>query len=315
MTMIWLQAVTGHGYFPTECTDIPTYYNKLDVKRYCAVFGGFGGVYWFLATYIISILTSALGITKFLHNGPFAILSDNGALNGLLTWRFVLAYASVMVSLITKALLAAVLMVFATGHRRGGNLYDRSTMIMISNVSFLMINIFPNILMAIICIASTTGCSKKLADIIFNYPALLILPAFTHFKVGPKTLSFCGNSTNISQRHHLVVSKKCTIINMTLTLFFFGLVMVISHVVLGDAIFGKEASSSFEFFFGVIMPPIVFSSITLTLIFLALEKQFCCSGSQNYFFPCCCGPRCYNFRNEYINTATNNELHEGIKLQ
>ena len=311
MTMIWLLAFADAKRLnPTglpECTDAE--YLSPQFKNFCAVFGGFGGTYWFFTSYAISVITSALGITKFLQNGPFAILSNNGTLNGLLTWRFILAYYSVMLSLITKAIFAAVLMGLASGGHDGPSThrYDRSTKIWIYALMFIMMNIFPHILMSIINIASSTGCSKKMMDIIFNYPALLILPAFTHFAVGPETLSCCGKWGDNYQRHRLVISTKCTIINMALTLLFYGLVMVISCFVVGD-VSATPGMGACELFFGYVMPPILISSVALTLIFLSLEKQCCCSGSQRCFCSCCCGPQCYEFRKEYINTVTKNEV-------
>jgi hypothetical protein len=287
MTMIWLLAIVDRSG-----------------GSHSAVFGGFGGVPVFFTTYAISVITSALGITKFLQNGPCAILSNNGTLSGMLTWKFILAYYSVMLSLVTKAIFAAVIMAFASG---SNIYYDRFPLICIYVVTFLMLNIFPHILLSIICIASSTGCNKKMAEIIFNYPALLILPAFSYFVVGPETLPCCGQSRNNSERHHLVISKKCTIINMALTLLFYGIVMVIPCVGLGDVEFVPNMCVC-RFFYGIVIPTFLLGSVTLTLLFLALDKQCCCASSQKCFCSCCCGPHCYEFRKDYINTRGNNEV-------
>ena len=57
----------------------------------CAVYGGLGGEAWFIASFIISIMTGSFGITKFLQVGPFSVLSTDGFLGGIFKCRFVLA--------------------------------------------------------------------------------------------------------------------------------------------------------------------------------------------------------------------------------
>merc|ERR1712226_1614183 len=112
MTIIWLSA-RGDNSFQHYCMETWKNYDKeCDVRfnsldappeychnhpelNKCAVFSGLGGAAWFFTTYAISIITGALGITKFLQVGPFSVLSEKGPLNGLLRWRFVLAFFAV----------------------------------------------------------------------------------------------------------------------------------------------------------------------------------------------------------------------------
>ena len=71
-------------------------------KNLNAIYGGSKGSFY--VTYLISIGTASLGITKYLLNGPYHVLSGEGFLNGLLTWRFFLAYLATMTSMMGKML-------------------------------------------------------------------------------------------------------------------------------------------------------------------------------------------------------------------
>ena len=58
------------------------------------------GFSWFFLTYFISGVTATLGVTKLLQVGPCSVLSNEGTLGGLLTWRFVLTYFAIFWSLV-----------------------------------------------------------------------------------------------------------------------------------------------------------------------------------------------------------------------
>ena len=66
-----------------------------DINR-CAVFSGAGGLPWFLVTFSLSVYSCTIGITNFLRNGPFSVLS------GMATARFGIAVSAVGSSLGTK---------------------------------------------------------------------------------------------------------------------------------------------------------------------------------------------------------------------
>merc|ERR1712108_1366 len=82
---------------------------------------------------------------------------------------------------------------------------------------FFLVNIIINMILSMIGIASVTGLNKKLIKTIFNYPALLLLPVFTHIAVGHGDLSTCLRSKDTSERKQLVVSKSMTVLNIGLT--------------------------------------------------------------------------------------------------
>merc|ERR1712165_365623 len=86
----------------------PIYCANHPENNECAVYGGLGGMAWFFTTYIISIITGALGITKFLQGGPFSVLTSEGALNGICRCRFFLAFLAVMTSIVTKGTFIAI---------------------------------------------------------------------------------------------------------------------------------------------------------------------------------------------------------------
>ena len=56
----------------------------------------------FYVTFSISVLTSTLGITKYLLKGPFRILPEKGFLNGMITCRFFFLYITIVMSVMGK---------------------------------------------------------------------------------------------------------------------------------------------------------------------------------------------------------------------
>ena len=229
MTMIMIQATFGILHIVSDSDDVVS--GDVIISRincsienwehwknnYCAAFGGFGGVYWFLITYAISLGTGTLGLTQFLQTGPCAILTQNGHLRGMLTWRFIIASFATMLSLVTKVVFSGIMMEIASelGFHRGGvagGVVFHGPIIT-SALIFFALNILPHVILSLTCVAMATGCSKKYFKIIFGYPALCLLPAFTYFVVGPRSVG----CQNVDQRKELIVSKKLTVLNIILT--------------------------------------------------------------------------------------------------
>ena len=163
------------------------------------MFEGPGGLPWFFVTFGISIFSSSLGITKFLQNGPCAILPNSGLLGGLLNLEFILVFISVMFAIVAKGVFALLM----TGAAFGDN-YS----IMISGLIFLGVNILPHILCAVIWISWSTGFNRKLYKLILDYPALVLLPVFTYYSVGPKKLPRCSQEKSRSIDSHIILSRK-----------------------------------------------------------------------------------------------------------
>ena len=179
-------------------------------------------------------------------------------------------------------------------------------MIMIS--IFFLLNILPNVLFSITNVALSTGCSKQFIEIIFGYPAILILPAFTYFSIGPKNILCCkgSNYTNLNPR--LAFSKRLTLINMALTFIQYTITPIITDLLLGG---GCNAS----LYFGVLCSGVFILSMLFTIIFLVLDMQCCCSRCQ--MCSCCwgcCSPNCCGISKDFISTRIDQDSLEIIEL-
>ena len=154
----------------------------------CAVFGEAGGALWFFITFGTSVITGSLGITLFLQNGPFSVLSRTGPLWGMLRCKFILANQVLMWSIITKVVQIGIWIgitktsyVQAIGKVLGT--YDEAiaeednnalTLIAITFFLFLTV-IFPNLLYSCYSTASVTGVDMNFFEVILRYPAAWIL--------------------------------------------------------------------------------------------------------------------------------------------
>ena len=333
MTIIWLSTMrdnsystycsskyscTNHTYTDNECEarvtticylnggndtinnflDVPPEYcaNHLEVNT-CAVFSGFGGVAWFFTTYAISIITGSLGITKFLQVGPFSVLSEKGPLNGLLRWRFVLAFFAVGSSMVTKGVFIAWNIFLDTGSSFIENALGTSgqTATLIA-VTVLLIGTLtvPNLLFSLISIGCSTGFNRKFLEVILRYPASWMLPITTFFTIGP-TKSNCSSDAN-RPRSYLGFSKKNSIINMILTVVMYA--ALISYFRSYDS----ELSWKMNIFF-----VILFVSLILNTSYFLLDLPCCYFGSNKCLCVCCCGPECYE-TNVHVIDASQNEL-------
>ena len=279
-----------------------------DQMNRCAVFGGFGGVPWFFTTYVISIITGSLGITKFLQVGPFSLLSNEGALGGICKWRFFLAYLAVMFSIVTKGFLIGIFISFArwsTGiMHRFGTSDDTQTLIALLADLFIIF-IVPNLIFAFVSIASSTGLNKKFFKIIFNYPAAWMLPIATYFVIGPLKISCCLKQKYL--KNELGVSKKLSAINMTLTVLIYVAIIFYFHSTL--LLFLLKYSHDIFVILLIPFVPSLILSLIFNIIFLLLDEKCCCivfSRSQNCFCSSCCGSNCFEHEVYYINTISDN---------
>ena len=311
MTMIMVQATFGLLHIVSDTDDheidCSIIYWEHWKNNYCAAFGGLGGVRWFLITYAISLGTGALGLTQFLQTGPCAILTQNGHLRGMLKWKFIIASFATLLSLVTKVVFVAIMMEIASelGSHRGGILGGGvfHETIIVSVLIFFALNILPHIILAAMCVALGTGCNKKYLNIIFGYPAICLLSAFTYFVVGPRTIS-CSAEQNpdFHERKEVVVSKKLTVLNIIFSSILYCVVIGILWTLGHDNIKGFE-------WFGTVFTPIFVIGIITNIIFLSLDQTCCFSRSQQCFCTCCCGPSCYDLRCRYIdNTSAGNEI-------
>ena len=64
----------------------------------------------FYINFTISSLTASFGMTKYLLTGPCRLIPIHGYLNGVISWRFLLAYITILLSLMAKTFLAIGIM-------------------------------------------------------------------------------------------------------------------------------------------------------------------------------------------------------------
>ena len=312
-TMIMIQATFGilnivsDGDDHVDCTEHEHW--EQWKTNYCAVFDGLGGVRWFLITYVTSVASGTLGLTQFLQTGPTAILSQNGHLRGMLTWKFIIASFSTMLALVTKVIFAGIMMEIASElcsfRGAGGGCFHG--VILNSTLIFFSLNILPHIILAVICIAISTGNNKKLFRIIFDHPAIFLLPVFTYFVVGPRRICCDTQHPNYIKQKQLILSKKSTIFNIVLTTILYATVIGILWHLDHDDINGFT-------WFVKVFTPVLFIGIFVNILFLLLDRPFCFSKSQRCWCSFCCGPKCYEIRDQYINIASDNiEICESYK--
>ena len=232
LTVIWTIAKKDES-FTNFCIENPHYYEcpvynntKFAPPEYCdqnrninrcAVYGGFGGYWWFFTTFLISLLTCSLGVAKFLQNGPISVISNKGPLGGMMTRRFGLAFITIAFSIFTKVGLLAfychVFMQLDTFEQ--GNELKSTALASIVSFSFGLL-VLPHIMLSFISIGFSTGLNKKLIEILICYPATWMLPVCSLYVIGPRKLT-CDSRPN-DQRRKLVLSKQLSLLNMMLTL-------------------------------------------------------------------------------------------------
>ena len=301
MTCIWLHSPSGYGPYGSllysnslDCSNTATLQDN--EKNYCAVFDGIGGPAWFFTTYAVSILAGSLGICKFLQNGPVSILPSN-----MMNWPLVRAYFAILFALLAKALFAAGTIGFATDPNCDKYglvcvLDVQSTPIWLFPLIFITINIVPNLILSVIGISLKTGWNKTLIKTLLDYPAFIVLPAFTNFCVGPPQLN-CSR-VNENSEQDLTVSGKLTAINTGLTVVSYGITIGISIQFLRP-----DQFLNILVYFGVFFSPILIISCLCIMIFYRC-KLYCCECCIKCCCSCCCKDSCLETRNDVIEKAT-----------
>ena len=296
MTVIWT-SVGSVGLPPKK-----QYCDFHPENNACAVYGGFGGSYWFFTTYSISVITCSLGITKFLQVGPFSVLSNEGAFGGIFKWRFLLAFLAVMFSIIAKGVfigLSINMRKYFFIERELGASGDTQSFVSMSALLFGLL-IIPNLIFAFGSIASSTGLNRKFFKIIFNYPQAWMLPVATHFTIGSPKISCSSNQKCL--KNELGLSKKLTAINMTLTVLIY--VLFITYFYLFTYITFSTGYNKFAF--GVFFVPVLALSLLFNIIYLLLDEKCCCSRSTNCLCSSCCGSDCFEHEIYVIDTKSEN---------
>ena len=212
---------TCNGY--RRSFDLPIEYCTIQPQNSkCAVYSGPGGFVWFLVTFVISIISGSLGITKFLQNGPFSVLPTDGLLGGICKCRFILAVSSVLGAMITKGVVIGNFVVLSLSKSEPSTALKRTlgtsesgeTLIVMLLILFLLL-IIPNMILSFISISCSTGLNKKFLRVVLNYPATWMLPIITYFTIGPNKSNCCSQTNH---NRSLVFSKYYSGINTLLTI-------------------------------------------------------------------------------------------------
>ena len=232
-------------------------------KNFCAVFDGFGGVYWFFTSYGISILTGSLGVVKVLQHGPCPILSESGRLGGMATGKFFFAYVSVLGALLTKGIFAGIVISFA-------NEFNKEKLFF--TTLFVVANILPNLAMAIVLVAIRAGFRRTIMNIIPSYPGIVALPTFTYFLIGPSRISNCLVDTKTPKTVQLIVSNWMTIMNIVLSVLCYGIIIAI---ILYSCNPGDDFDLMVTYFLTIFLPILLFG-ILMNILFIVFDKQLCC---------------------------------------
>ena len=296
MTCIWLHVYATNSYNlikDLDCSNTTSLDNG--EKNFCAVFDGFGGLAWFFTTYAVSILAGSFGLCKFLQNGPVAILPSN-----MMNWPLVRAFFAILFALLAKALFAAGTIGYAFDpncHDYGleCGLYSQSTRIWLCSLIFITLNIVPNLILSVIGISLKTGWNKTLIKTLLDYPAFILLPAFTNFCVGPPELKI--SRVNVNSEQHLTVSGKLTAINTGLTVISYGITIgILSQL-------GNYYTTYFPFVYGFMFSPVLIMSCLCIMIFYRC-KLYCCKCCIKCCCSCCCKDSCFETRSEVMDKIT-----------
>lgn len=255
--------------------DPPPQYCEINPQNNkCAVFSGPGGSTWFIVTYFLSLISGSLGITKFLQSGPYAVLTTDGLLGGILRRKFIIVFLSVLTSLVTKCFFIGFLVETKISEETNSTSVRKDMLVQevswLQEVPLIMILliilvtlILPNLVLSVISISCSTGLNKKLLKVIINYPASWMLPIATYFTIGPYKSNLCCQ-TDINR--NLGLSTFYSAINTLLNL--------IMYVAL-SSIFGIWEVLV------IFVGPLFVIGLVFNIIYLIIDKQCCCSN-------CCC---------------------------
>ena len=284
-----------------------------------AVFGGMrdaGGsytfsFYQFYISFGISVLSVAFGMTKMLLKGPCPMLPSDGPLQGLLTWRFFIAFLSVLSAVFTKVQALSDINLWVTQMLtkdldyhliKFGNFDLTGTLI------FFICMFVPSFLLALVSILSSTGLNKKFLKLVSSYPGMLILPVVTFVSMGPRKGSCCMPNNGPSEGKGLGFSRFFTVLNILIHLllaypitilmfylrYFNDISLMDANTILSNQTQSTLAPDCFcvyrfsSYLLQVAKQntPSLFLSLVFNVILLCLDTRFCCNQSK------CCRSKC-----------------------
>ena len=310
MTAIWMHADATKDFSPVGAS-IDNSGAVIGVQNDEIHYGNLGQ-YRFFFSFSVSFLTAGLGLTKLFLVGPCPILSQEGPLDGLCTWRFILCFLGVLSSMFTKAFFIGLTI---NTHL---DIHKVNNSQLMELLLCLLLQFLPNMILSTISIHISTGLNQNFRKVLFGYPGVWLLPVATYFSVGPKKLQCSRSNVNTRPRRKLGFSKIFTIVNMAVTINMFLVVYLITDYYLhhknissditnsstgGGGVTGLNYLNLYEL---LLLSAVI--SVILNIIFMVLDLDCCCNQSQSCFPSCCCGPTCFKLKYEYIDT------NEGIEI-
>ena len=155
------------------------------------------------------------------------------------------------------------------------------------SVLFVSLCVIPNLLLAIVGIAKVTGFNKRLFEIMFEYPAIFLLPVFSNFAIGPRRLFHLSIAHEKVSQSYLIVSIPLTTLNTAVTL-----ICYIIAIYIADSLTLKTHSTLRRFSDNLV--PAVVLTLIYTIVSLYPDKC-CCPGY--------CPSSCFEVHCDHINTA------------
>ena len=255
---------------------------------------GYNDVAKFNSSYMISLVSSAMGMAKFLHTGPSRMFPQTGHLGGYLTWRYIVLAFAIGFTFAGKVMvLRFCIFVNTKPQHIEPPISDIATNI----ITFSFINLYFQCFLAVLLLhLSATSCMGRLKTM-SNYPALVLMPVFTFLTFAPKGFKCCGHIKGSPRDNAISFSKRWTMANMILSVISaIGTMAIHAYSLPLDVEKLNDDGNNLNNFLGLVLPvpthlysivlPIVylmptFLGVAFTLIFLTLDRQ-CCFGSDYY---------------------------------
>ena len=245
----------------------------------------------FITSFTLSVISSSIGITKFLKVGPCKIFPEGGSCLGYLTGRFMMVFIAVACSVVNKGLMVSSHLLINVGPGPSRGLMSTTGVIL----CFLVVNILPNLLWSIVLVSIPLRNMKRVFLTLKTYPQIFLVAMFTPFAFGAKTIS-CRNCPETASGR-ITFTKQGTVVNLIITVTSF---VITESLYLYDDLKGRPL-------WYVFVPPAIIILILQTILTIAIMiNSECCCGSRNQE---CCALQ-YHYLSVPTGTQNTNEVFE-----
>ena len=217
----------------------------------------------FVTSFTLSVISSSIGITKFLKVGPCKIFPEGGCCLGYFTGRFMMVFIAVACSIVNKGLLVASHLLVSTGLESSGALMSTAGVIL----CFVAVNILPHFLWSIVLVWIPLRNIKSALLTLKTYPQIFLVAMFTPFTFGAESIS-CRDCPETA-RGRITFTKQGTVVNLIIT--------VTSFVITASLAIYDARTVPYLF-----LIPDVLAIILQTILTIAIMiNSECCCGSRN----------------------------------